>query len=165
MNKKLLSALTAIFVVISLNFPHSAFAAPGDSIALYLSAPLVQGSSVTGSGTQTENFNSFTGAAWPGADCPANTAVGTITSSTLTGGAQAGLSACRILTPQGYGGAESQSASPNYGGNGTNFAATLYRDPNPAGTITEITSCGRYFETYISRPSIPRVNNATAAPV
>ena len=136
MKNKLLTALAASLAVLSLILPHSAVAAPGDSIALYLSAPLVQGSSVTGSGTQTENFNSFTGSAWPGSDCPASTAVGTITSSTLTGGAQAGLSACRILTPQGYGGADSQSADPSFGGNGTNFAATLYRDPNPAGTIT-----------------------------
>jgi uncharacterized repeat protein (TIGR02543 family)/LPXTG-motif cell wall-anchored protein len=136
MKNKILTMIAAFFPLISLISALPAVAAPGDSIALYLSAPLVQGSSVNGAGTQTENFNSFTGAAWPGADCPSSTAVGTITSSTLTGGAQSGLSACRILTPQGYGGAESQTADPSFGGNGTNFAATLYRDPNPAGTIT-----------------------------
>lgn len=131
-----LVSICAVIVVALFGGISAAQAAPGDSIALYLSAPLVQGSDVTGVGSNTETFDSMTGAAWPGIQCPSSTNVGTITASTLTGGSPAPSGACRILTAQGYGGATSTTGSPSFGGNGSVFAATLYRAPDDAGTIT-----------------------------
>ncbi|MEY2698338.1 MAG: hypothetical protein RL720_294 [Actinomycetota bacterium] len=132
---RLLSICTVIGVAVFGGI-SAAHAVPGDSIALYLSAPLVQGSDVTGAGSSTETFDSMTGAAWPGNQCPSSTNVGTISASTLTGGSPAPSGACRILTAQGYGGATSTTGSPSFGGNGSVFAATLYRAPDDAGTIT-----------------------------
>ena len=57
---RLLSICTVIGVAVFGGI-SAAHAAPGDSIALYLSAPLVQGSDVTGAGSSTETFDSMTG--------------------------------------------------------------------------------------------------------
>ena len=69
--------LIAAALVAALTFllsPHTpAFAAPGDSIALYFSAPFVTGSHVT-DGALTETFNSYaTG------NCPASSPIATLT--------------------------------------------------------------------------------------
>jgi uncharacterized repeat protein (TIGR02543 family) len=115
-----LATVVAISLVFSgPNFPASA--APGDGITLYISAPLVQGSEVSGTGSLSDDFNSYSTGA-----CPASTAVGTLDTSPTS-------SACLISNAQTYGGASSISASPAFGGSGSRFPATPY----PAqGTIT-----------------------------
>ena len=123
---KFVSRSVATLVAISLVFsgPGSpASAAPGDGITLYISAPLVQGSDVSGTGSRSDDFNSVsysTGA------CPATTLVGTLATEPTS-------SACLLSTVQTYGGASSTSSSPFAGGLGSKFPATPY----PAlGTIT-----------------------------
>ena len=91
----------------------AAHAAPGDSIALYMSAPLVQGSHVTGTGTITETFEEYTA---PG-DCPANIAQGTITTTDVVSPTN-----CRISLVSVYGGASSTAKTPSYGGAGSQYA-------------------------------------------
>lgn len=120
---KFLSKAIALCVAISaLVFVgvSAVHAAPGDSITLYLSAPLVQGSNVTGTGSLSDDFNSYaTG------NCPSSTNIGTLVASVA--------SACYISNTQTYGGASSTSSSPAFGGSGSKFPAT----PFPGtGTIT-----------------------------
>ena len=57
-------AASVVLVAGSLGSGFAAQAAPGDSIALYFSAPFVTGSAVT-SGVETENFNGFSAGACP----------------------------------------------------------------------------------------------------
>ena len=98
-----------------------AHAAPGDSISLYISAPLVQGSGVTGAGTITDNFDSYS-ATNSGVDCPSSIAQGTFTVSAP--------GVCKMWTVQGHGGASSTSSSPSAGGVGSKFpsVATVLGD-------------------------------------
>jgi uncharacterized repeat protein (TIGR02543 family) len=113
-------ALCATVTVLTFCGVTAVTAAPGDSITLYLSAPLVQGSSVSGAGTASDNFNNYSTGA-----CPTSTGIGTLTPST-------GL-ACGIQSVKTYGGASSTSATPAYGGSGSNFPALPYPAP---GTVT-----------------------------
>ena len=121
---KFVSRSVATVVAISLVFsgPVSPVsAAPGDGITLYISAPLVQGSDVSGTGSRSDDFNSYSTGA-----CPESPLVGTLATSPTS-------SACLLSTVQTYGGASSTSSSPFAGGLGSKFPATPY----PAlGTIT-----------------------------
>jgi len=113
---------TVVAVSLVLAGPVSpASAAPGDGITLYISAPLVQGSDVSGTGSRSDDFNSYSTG-----DCPTVTLVGTLATSPTS-------SACLLSTVKTHGGASSTSSSPFHGGLGSNFPATPY----PAqGTIT-----------------------------
>ena len=116
---KAVAFFASVFLVLFVGV-SSAQAAPGDSITLYLSAPLVQGSSVTGTGSLTDNFNSYSTG-----NCPSSTNIGILTVSAS--------GACTISSVQTYGGASSTTSTPSYGGSGSNFPATPYPTP---GTIT-----------------------------
>ena len=115
-----LAAVLAISLVFS--GPNSpASAAPGDGITLHISAPLVQGSDVSGTGSLSDSFDTYSTGA-----CPSSTLVGNLSTSPTS-------AACLISNAQTYGGASSLSASPAFGGSGSRFPATPY----PAqGTIT-----------------------------
>jgi hypothetical protein len=115
------SALVGL-TVIPLGIVGPAAAADATSIALYLSAPMAQGSSATGTlGTDLfkENFNEIA----PG-DCvqppqtSLTTGVGTITSTLSTD--------CKVFTFQTFGGATRDDADPGSEGTGTNFMATIF---------------------------------------
>lgn len=103
-------ALCATVTVLTFFGVTAVNAAPGDSITLYLSAPLVQGSSVSGVGSASDNFNSY-----PTGACTASTNVGTLTASPS--------SACGINTVQAYGGASSTLSTPVFSGSGSLFPA------------------------------------------
>ena len=97
-------------------------------VALYLSAPLVQGAEIDSVGTLTENFNSLGGAAFLGSTCPTALAIGTLTTAPST-------SACEYRTPGIYGGAAAATSSPFFGGEGSNYFGT-YGNSNAALTFT-----------------------------
>ena len=110
---------TGLAISLVLSGPVSTVsAAPGDGITLYISEPLVQGSDVSGTGSLSDAFNSYSTGT-----CPATTLVGTLATSPTS-------SACLLSTVQTHGGASSTSSSPFAGGSGSNFPAT----PWPAGT-------------------------------
>ena len=129
MQKRMRRAVTILvsFFLVIVGVLSPASAAPGDGITLYLSAPLVQGSDVTGAGSLTDDFNSYS-ANPGGVDCPTSTLVGTLTTTA------AGTAACVLKTVQDYGGASSTSSTPQAGGAGSNFPATPY--PANGNTIT-----------------------------
>lgn len=116
-----IATILVSFSLLLVGVVSPASAAPGDGITLYLSAPLVQGSDVTGAGSLTDDFNSVSyGATSSGVQCPANTLVGTLTTTA------SGTAACILKTVQTYGGASSTSSTPQAGGSGSNFPATPY---------------------------------------
>lgn len=114
------TALFASVLFLIFSGVSSAQAAPGDSITLYLSAPLVQGSSVSGVGSATDDFNSYSTG-----NCPTSTGVGTLVA--------APTGACLLSNVQTYGGASSTTSTPSFGGLGSKFPATPFPSP---GTIT-----------------------------
>lgn len=125
MNKKFLlrlSVASALALLGSTVIPSGivgpAAASSHTSIALYLSAPLAQGSSATGTlGTDLfkENFNAVTTG-----NCatPLTTGVGTITSTLSTD--------CYVSEAQTYGGATLDTSEPGFGGAGSRFMATIF---------------------------------------
>lgn len=71
-----LSLITAAILLAAIPLPTQANGTPPASIALYISAPFVQGSHLSGPGVSTESFNGFTAGA-----CPPTTAVGALAGS------------------------------------------------------------------------------------
>ena len=105
----------------------SSNAAAGSSIALYLSPPLAQGTTVTGGDITKENFNTFTTG-----DCvPLELSMATMTTAPNSG-------SCSLNTAQNYGGATFDSSAPSFGGAGSRFPATPWYDAssNPTKSIT-----------------------------
>lgn len=119
-SRRVVTILFSFFLLVA-GVVSPASAAPGDGITLYISAPLVQGSEVTGAGSLTDDFNAVAyGANSFGVACPTNTLVGTLTTTA------GGTAACVLKTVQTYGGASSTSSTPQAGGAGSNFPATPY---------------------------------------
>jgi uncharacterized repeat protein (TIGR02543 family) len=95
-----------------------AHATTGGGIALYLSAPLVQGSEIEPEGTLTENFNGLGGSpTLEGSTCPTALAIGSVSIAPSTG-------ACQYRLPGIYGGASATDSSPFFGGDGSNYFGT-----------------------------------------
>ena len=95
-----------------------AHATTGGGIALYLSAPLVQGSGIAPEGMLTENFNGLGGSpSSGGAACPTSLSIGTLTVAPST-------AACLYRTPGIYGGAAATTSSPFFGGDGSTYFGT-----------------------------------------
>ena len=93
-----------------------ALATETNKVSLYLSAPFVQGSHVTGANSTTENFDSFTAGDFESDNCPETTAVGSLTR----------VLSCYISEAGVYAGASSESSDPTTGGTGTKFIATPF---------------------------------------
>ena len=95
-----------------------------DEISIYLSAPFVQGSHVTPSGSETilENFNSIATAS----SCPSTVAGGAISLSF------GGTSSCYVAVGNENGGAATDSATPLVGGIAdiTRYMATRFYNAN-----------------------------------
>ena len=104
-----------------------AHATTSGGIALYLSAPLVQGAEIDSEETLTENFNGLGGSPeLEGSTCPTTLAIGTVSTAPST-------AACQYRTPGIYGGAAATTSSPVFGGDGSNYFGT---DGNPSSAIT-----------------------------
>ena len=88
-------ALAASIVASLLTVVNPTQATPSNDISLYLSAPFVQGSHVTGADVRRENFNNLTLGT-----CPTS-----ISGASITG--------CRIDSPAGHGGATADADNPN----------------------------------------------------
>lgn len=98
-------------------------ATSGGSISLYLSAPLVLGSGVSGGDVTTENFDSFSTG-----NCASSSNVGTI--SVPAAGD------CIVSSVQNYGGASSASSTPAFGGAGSRFPATPWYGSGSEKNVT-----------------------------
>lgn len=102
-------------------------AAAGDDISLYISAPSVQGSHVSGSGVRSENFESIV--------CPGTAAtttpsgVGTMAWVDNPARTTSGAS-CSIVTAGDYGGASvaALNSDPTTGGSGSRYLSNGYDD-------------------------------------
>ena len=106
-----------------------AYATTSGGIALYLSAPLVQGAEIDSVGTLTENFNGLGGSpTLDGSACPTALAIGTLSTAPST-------AACQYRLPGIYGGAAATTSSPFFGGDGSNYFGT-YSNSNAAITFT-----------------------------
>lgn len=110
-------AATASIALVPLA-PAPAHAVGSGGVALYLSAPLVQGSAVDSAGTLTENFNGLGGSpSSGGATCPTSLAIGTLSVAPST-------AACLYRLPGIYGGAADTTSSPFFGGDGSPYFGT-----------------------------------------
>ena len=110
-------ATTASIVLVPLA-PAPAHATGSGGVALYLSAPLVQGSHIVSAGTLTENFNGLGGSpSSGGAACPTSLAIGTLSVAPTT-------DECLYRTPGIYGGAAATTSSPFFGGAGSTYFGT-----------------------------------------
>lgn len=128
-------------------------AAPGDSISLYISAPLVQGSGVSGTGAITETFDSYS-ASGSGVDCPSSIAQGTFVASA------AGV--CKMRTVQDYGGASSTSSSPSSGGVGSRFPAVAATPGNVLLTFSDpVKYVGLWWSAGNTGNKVEFLNNGT----
>lgn len=108
-------ATTASIVLVPL---APAYATGSGGVALYLSAPLVQGSEIDSAGSLSENFNGLGGSpSSGGAACPTSLAIGTLS---VTPSA----AACLYRTPGIYGGAAATTSSPFFGGEGSTYFGT-----------------------------------------
>lgn len=100
-----------------------AYATTSGGIALYISAPFVQGSAVTGAGTFTETFNDrregslLTSEGRSGWVCPPSIEAGAITASPD----RTTINGCFISAAGIYGGASSTSSAPFNGGDGSDY--------------------------------------------
>jgi uncharacterized repeat protein (TIGR02543 family) len=136
MNKFVVSAVAAsallaasVSLVLVPLSPTPAHATTVGGIALYLSAPLVQGSEIEPEGTLTENFNGLGGSpTLDGSDCPTALEIGTLSTAPST-------SACKYRLPGIYGGASATNSSPFFGGDGSNYFGT-YNLSNAEITFT-----------------------------
>ncbi len=101
----------------------------GDSISLYLSPPLVQGSGIDSVDKLTENFDGLGGSPTSGGStCPTTLAIGTLSIAPST-------AACKYRLPGIYGGAGTTTSSPFFGGDGSNYFGT-YSSSDAALTFT-----------------------------
>jgi uncharacterized repeat protein (TIGR02543 family) len=108
-------ATTASIALVPLAPAH---AVGSGGVALYLSAPLVQGSAVGSAGTLTENFNGLGGSpSSGGAACPTSLAIGTLNVAPST-------AACLYRLPGIYGGAADTTSNPFFGGDGSTYFGT-----------------------------------------
>ncbi len=100
-----------------------------DSISLYLSPPLVQGSGIDSVDKLTENFDGLEGSPTSvDVACPTSLAIGTLSIAPST-------AACQYRLPGIYGGAASTTSSPFFGGDGSNYFGT-YSSSDAALTFT-----------------------------
>lgn len=139
-------ALTALISNLSVmsGTESSAASSSNDKISLYLSAPFVQGSHVTGPGTMTETFDAMATGSNTSNNCPASSAVGSITFTNQ---------GCYVSERGIYGGAISSGSSPVVGGSnayvvdgqgfvtgpagvGSNFMATPFYNSGPERSTT-----------------------------
>lgn len=98
--------------------------ANGNDISLYLSAPLVQGSDVTGTGMLLETFDSYSVGT-----CPSTVATGSLTTNLTV--------ACTIMAVNEVIGASSTDGNPTFGGVGSKGAGTGWYNPGePKRTVT-----------------------------
>jgi uncharacterized repeat protein (TIGR02543 family) len=119
---------TASIVLVPLA-PAPAHATGSGGVALYLSAPLVQGSEIDSAGTLTEDFNGLGGSpSSGGAVCPTSLEIGTLSVAPST-------AACLYRTPGIYGGAAATTSSPSFGGDGSTYFGT-YSSSNAELTFT-----------------------------
>ena len=110
-------ATTASIVLVPLA-SAPAHATTSGGIALYLSAPLVQGSEIDPGGMLTENFNGLGGSpSSGGAACPTALAIGTLNVAPSA-------AACKYRLPGIYGGAAATTSSPFFGGSGSDYFGT-----------------------------------------
>lgn len=114
--------LAALAITVSIGLvpqaPAPAYATGTGGVALYLSAPLVQGPGIDSEGTLTENFNDLGGSPTTGGvACPTDLAIGTLTIAPST-------AACRYRLPGIYGGASATTSSPFFAGDGSNYFGT-----------------------------------------
>ncbi len=97
-----------------------AHATTSGGIALYISGPLVQGAEIDSLGTLTENFNGLGGSPTSnGSTCPTALAIGTLSTNKTPS-----TDACMYRIPGIYGGAGATTASPFFGGPGSNYFGT-----------------------------------------
>jgi uncharacterized repeat protein (TIGR02543 family) len=97
-----------------------AYATTSGGIALYISAPLVQGAQIDSVGTLTENFDSLGGSPdLVGIACPTSLAIGTLSTNKAPS-----TDACLYRQPGIYGGASATTSSPFFGGAGSNYFGT-----------------------------------------
>lgn len=121
-------ATTATVALVPLA-PAPAYATGSGGVALYLSAPLVQGSGVDPEGTLTENFNGLAGSPTSvDVACPTDLAIGTLSVAPSS-------AACLYRLPGIYGGASSTTSSPFFGGDGSTYFGT-YGNSNAELTFT-----------------------------
>ena len=100
-----------------------------DSISLYLSAPLVQGSGIDSVDELTEDFDGLAGSPTSvDVDCPTDLAIGTLSVAPST-------AACLYRLPGIYGGASNTTSSPFFGGDGSTYFGT-YGNSNAELTFT-----------------------------
>ena len=115
-----------------------AYATTSGGIALYISAPFVQGSAVTGAGTFTETFNDrregslLTSEERTGWVCPASIEAGTINASPD----RTTINGCFISAAGIYGGASSTSSAPFNGGDGTDYPGVPFYNPGAERSFT-----------------------------
>ena len=103
-----------------------ALATETNKVSLYLSAPFVQGSHVTGANSTFENFNSMATGDYLSNNCPSSSAVGALTFA----------GSCYVSAAGIWGGATSESSAPVTGGTGTNFMATPFYSSGSERSIT-----------------------------
>ena len=131
-SRQLLTATVALSVSLLTVAPVTldrAEAAPNvtsDKIGLYLSAPLVQGSHVSGANTSVENFNNF-------AETDNCTAITTTAVATMSYSAS---NACQVKPVSPYGGAASELSTPAVGGTGTNWMGVPFYNTGSERSIT-----------------------------
>lgn len=97
-----------------------------DKVSLYLSAPFVQGSHVTGANSLFESFDSMATGNYLSNNCPSSSAVGSVTF----------INGCYVSVPAVWGGATTSSSNPTVGGTGTNFMATPFYNTGSERSIT-----------------------------
>lgn len=130
MMKKIGFSLASVALLVAAAVP-AASAKSADAVSIFMDAPLIQGSYVSGTnGTTSEDFNSFGVGA-----CPTTWGVGTISG------------VCNIASVRDYGGATGAvgSTTPTVQGAGSNFATTA----NASDTFTlTLAQASRYVGFY-----------------
>jgi hypothetical protein len=123
-----LALIASTFVAVSPSHQETPAEASGvsDKVSLYLSAPFVQGSHVTGANSSSESFNSMTTGDFASNNCPSSSNVGSITF----------LNGCYVSVAGVWGGATTDSSTPTVGGTGTNFMATPFYNTGSERSIT-----------------------------
>lgn len=115
-----------------------AHATTSSGIALFISAPFVQGSGVTGAGTFTETFDSrregtqLNSEGRTGWVCPASIDAGAITATPI----RTTIDGCFISEAGIYGGASSTSAAPFNGGTGSDYPGVPFYNSGSARNFT-----------------------------
>jgi uncharacterized repeat protein (TIGR02543 family) len=115
-----------------------AYATTSNGISLFISAPFVQGSGVTGAGTFTETFEGYTS----GTPLMSEGRTGWVCPLTIQGGsldatpAMSGIDGCFISQAGVYGGASSNSSAPSNGGVGSDYPGVPFYSSGAARNFT-----------------------------